>query len=315
MKTTLSTTLLAAAVLALAGPAAAQTTWDLSPAHCVQNAANAGSFGNTWTCPSATASPSVTLSAWSSDRGTTRTGTTAAVVEANSFVLTGSGFASAFLSPQGTSGFGAVSRFEAQEARLAGDTSPLTPGSPNHAFDSVAPGTVDLLLLNFSSSVVLSQIGIGWHGGDSDVTVMRWTGTASPTISNGNLTDTVGTTGWSLVGSYSNLGVDNTTPFGGAARNTGASDAMTSSWWLVSTFNTTLNGGTRNCTAENGTTTTCLPNDLKGNDSFKFNFVAFRTPTPPGNGGNQVSEPTTLALFGAAALAWLGGSLRRRRAA
>jgi hypothetical protein len=306
--------------LGSAGPAAAQTAWNLSPAHCTQNATASGSFGNTWTCPSGTPSTSVTLSAWSSDRGTTRTGTGAAVTDANSYVLSGSGFASAFLSPQGNSGFGAVSRLEAQEARLAGDTTPLTPGSPNHAFDSISPGTIDLLLLNFSSSIVLSQIGIGWTAGDADVTVLRWAGAGSPFIADGsstmigdghgNLSNTLGSTGWSLVGSYSNLATDNTVPFGGAARNTGATDAMASSWWLVSTFNTTLNGGTRNCTAADGKTTTCLPSSLVGNDSFKFNYVAFRTPTPPPPG--QVSEPASLALLGIAALAWVASSSRRR---
>jgi hypothetical protein len=318
MKPLLTTAVLAVlATLGSAGPAAAQTAWNLSQAHCTQNATASGSFGNTWTCPSGTPATSVTLSAWSSDRGSASTGN----ATANTYFLSGSGYASAFLSPQGTSGFGAVSRLEAQQALIGGDSTPLTPGSPNHAFDSISPGTIDLLLLNFSSSVVLSQIGIGWTQGDADVTVMRWGGAGNPFLANGtstlsgdgerNLSDALGGTGWSLVGSYSNLAADNNV-FGGAARNTGATDAMASSWWLVSTFNTTLNGGTRNCTAADGTITVCLPSSLVGNDSFKFNYIAFRTPeTPPG----QVSEPASLALLGIAALAWVASSRRRTAAA
>ena len=316
MKPFLTTALLAAAAaLVTAGPAAAQTAWNLSPSHCVQNATASGSFGNTWTCPSATASPSVTLSAWSSDRGNTNTGSNTA----NSYRLSGSGYASAFLSPQATSGFGAVSRLEAQQAWIGGDTSPLTPGSPNHAFDSIAPGSIDLLLLNFSSSVVLSQIGIGWTNGDADVTVLRWAGAGNPYLADGastmtedgqrNLGNTVGSTGWSLVGSYANLAADSSVPFGGTARNTGATDTMASSWWLVSTFNTTLNGNSTSCLAGDGKTTDCLA----GNDRFKFNYVAFRTPTPPPPG--QVSEPASLALLGIAALAWVASSRRRPAAA
>lgn len=308
MKPLLTTALLAAAAaLGSVGPAAAQTAWNLSPTHCVQNATASGSFGNTWICPSAAASPSVTLSAWSSDRGSSSTDDSTA----NTYFLSGSGYASAFLSPQGTSGFGAVSRHEAQRALIGGDSTPFAPGRPNHAFDSVAPGSIDLLLLNFSSSVVLSQIGIGWTNGDADVTVLRWAGASSPFLADGEsgkIDDghrNLSSTGWSLVGSYANLTVDPKAPFGGAARNTGATDAMASSWWLVSTFNTALNGGSTSCLAAKGKG--CGP----GNDSFKFNFVAFRTPTPPPPG--QVSEPASLALLGIAALAWVAS--RRRPAA
>lgn len=314
MKPLLTTALLAAAAaLGSVGPAAAQTTWNLSlsPAltHCVQNAAASGSFGNTWTCPSGSASP-VTLSAWSSDRGSSSTGNTTD----DSYHLTGSGYASAFLSPQDTSGFGAVSRLEAQQA-----LTPFAPGSPNHAFDSIAPGSIDLLLLEFSSSVVLSQIGIGWTDGDADVTVMRWAGAGNPFLTDGtstmsgdgerNLSNTLGNTGWSLVGSYANLAADRSGNFGDTARNTGATDAMASSWWLVSTFNTTLNGGSSSCRKADGSATTCLPD----NDRFKFNYIAFRTPTPPPPG--RVSEPASLALLGIAALAWVASSRRRPAAA
>lgn len=307
--------------LGAAGKAAAQSTWDLSSdTGCSQNSQNSGSFNNSWACSNG--SSTVTLSAWSSDRGvaTTSGGTSAARTAANTYYLSGSGYASAYLSPQGNSGFGGTSRYEAQQARLGGDTTPLNPASPNHSFDAIAPGSMDALLLSFSTAAILDKIGIGWKSTEADITLMRWVGNGtnlfladgSSTMSGDghqNLSNVLYSSGagygWQLVGSYKDLGVDNTAPFGGNARSTGATDAMASSWWLVSTFNTTLNGGT-SCRKADGTTTTCDASD----DSFKFNYVAVRSPTPQ---GGPVPEPTSLALVGAAALGFLGA--RRRQVA
>lgn len=315
-RTFVSTALVGAALLAWAGSASAQATWNLyngSAANrdgiasgCSQNTGNANLMNNSYNCTVATTpGQSLTVSAWSSnsDRGVNSG-------SGSQFSLSGSGFASAHLSSQGSSGFGGTSRTEAQSAFASGDTTPLDPGSPNHAFDSVAPGNFDMLLLDFgSASVILSQIGIGWKGADADLMVMRWTGSTAPTRTTGtvggaggtggnqNLNSTLwssaspGTAGWQLVGTYGNLGTDNTTPFGGSAVNTGATQA--SSWWLVSAFNTTLLGSGTACS-------TCDA----GNDSFKFNFIQTRAP-------GSVPVPGTLALAG---LGLLGAAFLRRRA-
>lgn len=317
------------ALLLTVATASAQSTWNVfdgSAANregvasgCSQGTTNSNNFGNAYNCTVGTGASqqSMTVSAWSAttDRGvsggingTGQNGTNTNIKYGAGDYLSGSGFASAHLSEQDNSGFGGSSRLEVQTARSRGDTTPLDPASPNHAFDSVAPGSFDMLLLDFgSASVILDQVGIGWTQGDADLMVMRWTGTTAPTRTTGtstgtggkeNLASTLwssaspGTAGWQLVGSYGNLTTDNSTPFGYGAVNTGATQA--SSWWLVSAFNTTLLGSNTACS-------TCEA----GNDSFKFNFI--KTTVAGG-----VPEPGTLAL---AVLAIGGVAAVRRRAA
>lgn len=319
--------------------AAAQSTWNVYSASpsasnggssCVQNSANVGSFNNSYGCTSTTggtAGSKMTISAWSADadrgvqggiNGTGFNGTSKTSYYGESYYLSpsaapelaGSQFASAYLSPQGTSGFGSTSRLEAQKARANGDTTPLDPTSPNHSFDSIAPGSYDLLLLNFDTKVVLDKIGIGWTQGDADITLLRWDGTAPPTFAEGSSSMTgdghqnLTALGWTLVGSYADLGMDGSMPFGGQARSTGATKA--SSWWLISSFNTTLNGGSTSCRGADGTTPTTCDGT---NDSFKLNYIVTKLEATTQGGG--VPEPGSLALAGIA----LAGAISLRRRA
>ena len=216
------------------------------------------------------------------------------------------------MSPQGTYGFGAASRLEGLPAT-----------SPNHAFDSATPGTADMVLLSFDKAVILSQFGFGWVGTDSDVSILRWTGDTAPTTADSATTPAVGdkdnltgdvvvgastTAGWRLVGHYADAGT--------AKQLTSAT--LASSWWLISTYNTTL-FGSGTCTDFNGGTETC---DADGKDAFKLNFLKTANYTCPEGtltpGGNctkppetpGVPEPGTLAL---AAMAFLGLTVNRRR--
>lgn len=284
LRTTIFSAAAALAGLTFSSGAMAQATWNLYSSGvgsngCQQSGTNSGSYGNSWNCTGSSGGKA-TVSAWSENRGTSGTPDFLAAPS------TGSYYASAYLSPQGSSGFGAASRSEGVGAV-----------APNHAFDSIAPGTQDLMLLNFgSASVILNSIGIGWKGTDSDITLLRWTGSTAPTMVNtssslvGDGHQNLTTVGWSLVGSYSNLAPDSSLPFGGTAVNTGATQA--SSWWLISTFNSALNGG-MSCKKSDGTTTTCD----NSNDAFKLNFISTKaSPPPPGN----VPEPGSLALAGLA---------------
>jgi hypothetical protein len=295
---------LAAAAVAMAAAlpsaASAQATWNLYNGNsggngCSQNASGAHTYGNTYGCTGSTGG-SANVTAWSNDKGTGADGIT----------YSGTNYANAFVGDNGTSGFGNKNR---------GETLAAT-GPVQHGADNV--GAYDFLLLNFSSASVLSSFGLGYacttnaagtacDTAYADVTVMRWTGTTAPPTGTGTTTTggnkTLASAGWSLVGSYSNVGSDNALAFGGAKQDTGATAAQASSWWLISAFNSTLNGGTACKSGHALVASTCTG----GNDSFKLNWAQ----TTAGGGGG-VPEPGSLAL---AAAALLGLGYTRRRAA
>ncbi len=286
--------------LGLMGGASAQSTWSLvSGSGCSQNAANAGNYANSWACTGVgTAGTSATASAWSNDRG------------AGGTAQAGAGWANAYMSPQGSLGFGAASRTEV-----------IGIGSPDHSIDNISPGTYDFVMVQFTSAVILEKFGIGWGAGDSDMTVMRWTGNTAPTGGtgsvttggNGTLNNTIASGGWTLVNSFANVCKDSSSvqvfnaSCDAAQSTVSTGAAIGSSYWLISAFNTTMD-------TVSGMTDT--------NDGFKLNFlrtVAYTCPAgQTSNGGgtcapnapNGTPEPGSLALLAAAALA---GAVTRRR--
>lgn len=188
----------------------------------------------------------------------------------------------------GGSGYGVVNRFED-----AGATGP-------HATDNV--NGLDLFLVQFDSAVSLSEVKVGWNGStsctpthtnpnpcpghnDSDMSIYRF----DPTKSTSNPASYGGLTGltaanlttsgsWQFVKNYSNASSTVDLKAGGF-------DTGTSSWWLISAYNSNSGGS------------------FGSSDAFKLLSVGAVA-------GAKVSEPASLALLGIAAL---GAFAARRR--
>jgi len=168
--------------------------------------------------------------------------------------------------------------------------------SPHHAIDNVTTGvssggnSYELVLLQFSKAVDLSQLVATWTNtsGDADFQVYRWnynSTTPNPTVTNFNPNSM---TGWQLVSTSTGDFADNLS-------QSITDGSYYSSYWLVST----AFGGT--------------------NDAFKLGTVSatnvcLTSQTSTGGCGPTqgpgVPEPVSLALFGVAAL---GAGVARRR--
>lgn len=206
---------------------------------------------------------------------------TAQAVSISAWSTTGSGgaLASACIAP---SHYGIVNTAE---------INPCTgePGVGPHAADNA--NHTDLYLLRFSEAVSLTRVSIGWNGTDdysqdSDLSVLalKSGSSFSGSPAGATLSGLVSSTGaWQVIGNYANVGSlsGNATP---------VTTSVTSSWWIVSAYNSTF--GTGSGLGD-------------GNDYFKLLSVAVTTP----NG--KVSEPGALLLMGTALFGIAG--LRRRR--
>ncbi|MFM2449456.1 MAG: hypothetical protein RIS44_1906 [Pseudomonadota bacterium] len=191
-------------------------------------------------------------------------------------INTGSAFTSGALSDQGTSGRGMYSVPD-----------------PDHSIDN--NGNTEMMSLQFGTKVDLDSVTVGWSSTDADLSVLAYTGSGAPTTPSGQSWSQLLISGWSLIGHYAGSG--------SGIRNINTSN-ITSSWWLISAFNSGFGGST----------TSGLDNN---NDYVKLlavagSAVAPCTPGTPGCGGQQVSEPASLALFGLAALGVV--AVRRRNA-
>jgi hypothetical protein len=307
------------AAVAFSSSASAQATYNLAPSGGNCGAANNLNYGNSSACTATTGTANnVNVSAWSMDRGQVNSPT---YNTQSADFLSGAGYANAQLSPQGTLGWGAKNRREG-----------VNIGSPDHSVDGIVPGLADMILLSFTSDTVLSNIRMGWTAeqftakpGDSDIAVLRWAGIGPPGRSNGtgtattggtssaqanvNLVDTVAgvnTAGWQLVGAFADVGT--------TTRDLNLSSTLSSSWWLIAAFNTTMvTGSGNNCRSFTGNVASATNNALCNgdNDGFKLQYVSTKAFTaPPRDGtGNRVPEPGSLALVGLAMFS-LAGSRR-----
>lgn len=176
----------------------------------------------------------------------------------------------------------------AEIANVGNDPTKIS--APDHAMDN--NGQYEFLLINFlNSSFSMSSVQLGWSQTDSDLTIMKYTGGGDAVAAlNGKSSTQIAAagSGWSLVSNVFNAGTAEKSVTGGES----------SSWWLISAYNSTL-------AAKNG----AVSNDTTA-DYVKLMAVSGtvvpRVGTP---------EPASLALAGVALAAMVGVNRRRKKAA
>lgn len=269
---TIAASILGLAVFGLAAPASAEIKWTLNSGAAGCNTSGSG-FGNSRACP-ADSGPAnnVTATAWSftADDGGTNNALQSAFLGAYSGGL-------GVTNQDGTTaGPSCASGLDCDEG------TPSTTDSPEHAVDNNQ--RFDAVLFSFANAVKLARVETGFVSGDSDLTVLAYTGAGVPALGGQTVAELLGAVlggqgGWTAIGDYG----------GGSSpgsRNINAG-AVSSKFWLISAFNP--NFGAADIGSPGG----------YSDDHFKIKLVAAAE-----NG--KVPEPGTMFLLaaGAAGLWW-----------
>lgn len=221
---------IAAICAATCAPAWAAGTWDFSVCNGSTTAAGtaagavsgAGAVGNNYAC-AATGSTTrdLTVSAWGAASSTNNT------------------YATGFLTNEGVDGFGVGAGSEGGAGAV----------SPNTALDNDPTTLVpNIIVLRFSSAVILDKVKLGWSMNDADLTVMAYTGAGTPTSflagkTASNLTSGGASAGWSLIQSVGDPAPDSAYAASGADITRSVNQAgISSAYWLISAYNASFGG-------------------------------------------------------------------------
>lgn len=201
--------LLAAVLLAGMGfgtPALAEIKWTMSgSSDCGTNCVSLAGNTRSYTQSGVTA----TFSAWSNTGGTA--GLTTGTLE------------TAYLGLY-SGGLGVKNRDGGTTAPNTGDADEWV--SPEHGIDNQGLRW-DGVRVAFSEAIDLNRVEIGWRSGDSDITVLAYTGAGVPSLA-GLTYSQLTSNGWTFVGHYEDLAV-------GTARSVNPTN-ISSAYWLIATY-------------------------------------------------------------------------------